>query len=311
MNILYIAATDPAPWRRKIEARLPDARFMVWPDDAPDTPEDVDYVLVWKPEPGLLKRFANTKAIFNMGAGVDALLRDPDLPAGVPIVRLVDPVLTSGMVEYVVHWVLHFHRSFHEYARLQRQGVWKEQMPPFTAKRAVGFLGLGELATASAQALQALGFKNIAGWSRTKKDLPGIESFAGADSLRPFLERSEILITLLPLTDATRAFVNTETLGHLPDGAFIINPGRGALIDDDALLAALDSGKIAAAALDTFEPEPLPGEHPFWGHERVALTPHVASITVAGAAAEIIVEGIKKMEAGEMPDNVVDVKAGY
>lgn len=311
MNILYISPYDPAPWQRQIEQLLPQARFRVWAEGAADAAADVDYILCWKPEPGLLARFPGARAIFNLGAGVDALLQDPALPSTVPIFRLVDPVLTAGMVEYVVHWVLHFHRDFHGYARRQRQGLWQEHAPPFTARRGVGFLGLGQLAGASARALQALGFANIAAWSRRAKAHPGIESFAGDPELKSFLARTEILVTLLPLTPATSGIVNTQTLACLADGACVINPGRGALIDDDALLQALNSGKVQAAALDTFATEPLPAEHPYWTHPRVFMTPHIASITVAGAAAGGIVAGIQKIEAGEMPDNVVDLQHGY
>lgn len=311
MNILYISKHDASPWRRKFETILPEANFCVWPDETPADPGDVDYVLTWMPEPGLLASFPNLKVIFNMGAGVDVLLGDKTVPAHVPIVRLVDPLLTSGMVEYVAHWVLHFHRQFHKYAALQTDRVWEENPPPFTAKRAIGFLGIGELGQASAKALQALGFKNIAGWSRTKKDIAGIESFAGEGELAAFLGRTEILITLLPFTPATRHIVNAKTLAQLPKGACIINPGRGALINDDDLIAALDDGHIDACALDAFEAEPLPSSHPYWDHPRVKLTPHIASLTVAGSAATSTAKMIKSIEAGGPLENVIDRELGY
>ncbi len=311
MKILYISANDATPWRRKIEKILPKADFLLWPDDAPDDLGKIDYILTWKPEPGLLARFPNVKAIFNMGAGVDALLEDKALPTNIPIVRLVDPLLTSGMVEYVAHWVLHFHRGFHICAAQQKKRQWKEFPPPFTAKRAIGFLGIGELGQASATALMGLGFKNIAGWSRGKKEITGIESFAGMDELSAFLARTEILVTLLPLTDDTREIINAANIAKLPDGACIINPGRGGLINDDDLIAALGSGKIAASALDTFLPEPLDDASPYWEMENVYVTPHIASITVAGSAAAVTAEMIKKIEAGGEPENIIDITAGY
>lgn len=311
MNILYISKYDPSPWRRKIEALLPEASFLVWPDDTPEDRADVDYILTWKPEPGLLATFREVKAIFNLGAGVDVLLEDKSLPKNVPIIRLVDPLLTSGMVEYVVHWVLHLHRQFQAYAKFQADHVWKENPPPFTAKRAIGFLGFGELGQAAAVALQGLGFKNIAGWSRSKKEVPGCESFAGNDELAAFLGRTEILVTLLPLTPNTHHILNRETLAQLPKGACIINPGRGALIDDDAALAALNDGHLKTAVLDAFEVEPLDPAHAYWDHRDVVVTPHIASLTVAGSAAASTARSIGRIEAGEPPENVVDLDQGY
>ena len=311
MKILYISKYDPTPWQRKIEKVLPEADFLLWPDDAPSDLGEIDYILTWKPEPGLLAKFPKLKAIFNLGAGVDVLLADKTLPRDVPIVRLVDPLLTSGMVEYVVCWVLYFHRQFHIYGKLQKMHQWKESPPPFTAKRAVGFLGIGELGQASAVALQNLGFKNIAGWSRSKKQLPGIESFSGAKELDAFLARTEILITLLPLTGQTEKIINAKNILSLPTGACIINPGRGGLINDDDLIAALKSGKISGAVLDAFAPEPLAAQSPYWDMENVFITPHIASLTVAGSAASTTVEMIKKIEAGGAPENTVNIDNGY
>ena len=311
MKILYISAYDATPWQRKIEKILPNVSFLLWPDDAPEDLGEIDYILTWKPEPGLLAKFPNVKAIFNMGAGVDALLQDKSLPTNVPIVRLVDPLLTSGMVEYVAHWVLHFHRQFHIYSAQQKNREWKEFPPPFTAKRAIGFLGIGELGQASATALQALGFKNIAGWSRGKKEIEGIESFVGNNELANFLARTEILITLLPLTNDTSEIINAANIANLPDGACIINPGRGGLINDDDLVAALKSKKITAAALDAFAPEPLPTDSPYWEMENVYITPHIASLTIAGSAATGTAEMIKKIEAGGKPENTINITAGY
>lgn len=315
MKILYISTVDPAPWQRKFNKLLPGAKFLVWPDDintnSMDETSAIDYVLVWKPEPGLLAKFKNLKAIFNMGAGVDALLEDKNLPTDVPIVRLVDPLLTSGMVEYVTHWVLHFHRQFHTYATQQKSKTWKEYPPPFTAKRAVGFLGFGQLAQACADALQNLGFKNIAGWSRTKKQIPGIESFAGEGELAEFFGRSEIIISLLPLTKQTSEIINAKNIAHMQDGACFINPGRGGLVNDDDLITALKAGKIAACALDTFSPEPLAENHPYWEMENVFITPHIASLTVSGSAALVTAQMIIKIESGEAPENTIDLSAGY
>lgn len=310
MNLLYISADDPAPWRAAVAKHMPGATLWVWGQDDVDLSK-VDYALVWKPAAGLLARLPNVKAIFNLGAGVDALLQDPLLPQSVPIVRLVDPRLAQGMTEYVVHWVLHAHRDFAVYARQQRTGQWIQHHNADTAKCRVGILGLGELGQAAAHALLMLGFESIAGWSRSPKHLPGVESFAGADALDAFLAVTEILVCLLPNTPATRDILNQATLAKLPRGAFVINAGRGSAIDDNALIAALNGGHLSGAALDVFNTEPLPKDHPYWTMDNVFITPHIASLTTADSATQVIAEGIDALQQGRSPANVVDLSQGY
>lgn len=310
MKLLYISPDDPAPWRVAVAKHIPHAEFYVWGEDEVDL-NAVDYALAWRPEPGLLAKLANVRAIFNLGAGVDALLQDPTLPRTAPIVRLVDPRLSSGMVEYVAHWVLHFHRDLPLYARQQAAREWTEHENADTTTRRVGILGLGELGQAAAHALLMLGFESIAGWSRTAKDLPGVESFAGADELDAFLARTEILVCLLPDTVATRGVLNKDTLAKLPPGAFVINGGRGAAVVDEDLIAALESGHIQGAALDVFNTEPLPTDHPYWTMDNVFITPHVASLTTPDSACQVIAEGIDALEHGRIPANVVDLDQGY
>lgn len=310
MNLLYVSPDDPAPWRKAVRRLIPEAELFVWGEDDVDL-NTVDYALTWKPEPGLLSRMSNLKAIFNLGAGVDALLGDDTLPPGIPIVRLVDPRLAQGMTEYIVHWVLHFHRDMHVYARQQADRAWIQHDNADPASRAVGILGLGELGQDAAHALLLLGFENIAGWSRTRKELPGIASFAGADELDAFLERTEILVSLLPNTEATRGLLNEDRLARLPRGAFVINAGRGNAVVDADLLEALASGHIAAAALDVFNDEPLPEDHPYWRQDNVFVTPHIASLTTAESAAKVIAEGVEALEDGRQPANVVDRTQGY
>lgn len=310
MNVVFISAENPKPWLKALRRHLPEADVLVWGQDELD-PASIDYALVWKPEPGLLTRFTNLKGIFNLGAGVDALLQDLSLPRYLPLVRLVDPLLSSGMVEYCVHWVLHFHRDMHVYAHQQRVHDWTQHANATTKNRAVGILGLGELGQNVAHALLLLGFENIAGWSRSAKELPGITSFAGPDALEAFLKRTEILLCLLPLSDATRGLINAETLSHLPQGAFFINAGRGPLVVDDALIDALNSSHIAAAALDVFNTEPLPQDHPYWTMDNVFVTPHIASLTTPMSASEVIAKALRAFEDGKTPDNLVDFTQGY
>lgn len=311
MKLLFISPDDPRPWRAAVRRLIPEADdLLVWGEDDVAL-ESIDYALAWKPAPGLLARLPNVKAIFNLGAGVDALLKDATLPRHVPIVRLVDPRLSSGMVEYVAHWVLHFHRDMPTYARQQKARAWVQHDNADTAKRRVGILGLGELGQAAAHALLLLGFESLAGWSRTRKDLPGVESFAGTDELDAFLARCDILVCLLPATQATRGVLNAARLAKLPRGAFVINGGRGSAIVDEDLIAALKSGHVLGAALDVFNTEPLPADHPYWGMDTVFITPHVASLTTPHSATEVIAQGIRALESGGIPDNVVDLEQGY
>ena len=310
MKLLYICADDPAPWRAAVARHIPGARLLVWGEDDVDVTQ-VDYALVWNPEPGVIATLRNAKAIFNLGAGVDALLQDDTLPRTVPIVRLVDPRLASGMMEYVVHWVLHFHRDMPTYARQQAARDWSQHTNADTTKRRVGILGLGELGQDAAHALTLLGFESIAGWSRTHKDLPGIQSFAGLGALDAFLARTEILVSLLPDTPATRGILNADTLAKLPKGAFVINAGRGSAVIDADLIQALERGHIRGAALDVFNDEPLSADHPYWVLDGVFITPHVASLTTADSATQLIASAIRTLQDGSLPENIVDLDQGY
>ena len=310
MIIAYIDEKgDPAPWRDVLTEEVPGLDFRVWPDEV-DDPARIDIAVVALPPPGLLKTFPNLKAILSMWAGVEVMLRDPDLPRDVPLGRLVDRAMTRDMTHHVVHWVLHYHRDVHRYAEQQRQGKWKSHRYPEAADRRVGILGLGALGGAAARALADLGF-SVAGWATHPKSIEGVEAFLGDDGLIPFLERTDILVSLLPLTPATEGIINRATLAQLPKGAYIINAGRGGSVVDDDLIAALDSGHIAGASLDVFRTEPLPADHPFWRHPGVALTPHIASHTTPRTAAREVALDIRRIAAGEKPRNLVDLDRGY
>lgn len=310
MKFLFISAADKAAaWREAILTRFPDATFHIWPDEIDDK-ASYDYAIVWRPPVGELKTFVNLKGILSLGAGVDGILVDTDLPDNVPVVRLVDRCLTEGMSEYVLYWVLHYHRRLGVYLNWTSQGIWKQMRQTDTRDKKVGFLGLGELGSDAAKKVAALGF-DVAGWSRTEKNIDGITSFHGPDGLKPFLNRTEILIILLPLTEATRGIVDKDLLAELPEGANIINCARGAHVVDADLLAALDSGHINAATLDVFHVEPLPADHPYWTHPKVTVTPHMASLTVPSSAADWMEQNVKLIEAGKPPLNTVDTKKGY
>ena len=309
MALLFISAVeDPEVWRGEFARRLPDDEFRVWPEAG--RREDIEFLLVWRPPRGSMKGFPNIKAILNAGAGVDYILNDPEMPRDVPLVRLIDRGLETGMVEFVLHAVLHFHRNFHRYRAQQARHEWIEIPQILPGARRIGILGFGQLGQAAARHLVALGFP-VAGWSRTRKSVPGVESFAGPGELAGFLARTDILVCLVPLTQATDGIVNAANLARLPRGAYLVNAGRGGLAVEEDILAALATGQLAGAWLDVFRREPLPSESPLWTHPNVVVTPHVAAITLPGPAALEAADNIRRIRAGLSPNGLVDKGRGY
>lgn len=271
-------------------------------------PASVDYIVYAPVKDAVdLSPYENAKAALGLWAGVETIISNPTLT--MPYARMVDRGLTEGMVEWVTGHVLRHHLGMD--ADICRfDGQWEKHVPPLARQRKVGILGLGELGAACAQALAGLNF-DVAGWSRRLKEIEGVACHAGDTGLDAVLGRSEILVLLLPHTAATENLLNADTLAQLPQGAVILNPGRGALIDDDALLSALDAAQIGHATLDTFRTEPLPEDHPYWRHPRVTVTPHIASETRASTASQVIAENIRRGEAGEPLLHLVDRGAGY
>jgi glyoxylate/hydroxypyruvate reductase A len=309
MAVLFLSkADDPVAWHTALKRRLPDLDFRVWPDTGDVA--DIDAVMVWNHPPGELKRYPNLKLIASLGAGVNHIFDDPDLPAGVPVARIVDEALTTGMVEYTMAAVLRCYRELDIYERFQREKHWKKRRTPYIAEGRVGVLGLGEIGAACARACALLGFK-VAGWSRTGKTIRNVETFHGSAGLRAFLARTDILVCVLPLTADTRGIINTELLTALPKGAHVINIARGAHVVDDDLLAALDSGHIAGATLDVFAPEPLPDTHRFWTHPKVLMTPHIASLTNPDTASAGIAENLRRLAAGKPLLHLAERDRGY
>ncbi|MEE8444716.1 MAG: glyoxylate/hydroxypyruvate reductase A [Alphaproteobacteria bacterium] len=309
MALIFRSEFDRADlWRAALARAMPDLEFRDWAE--PGDPADVEFALVWRPAPGALRRFANLKVIFSLGAGVDHLVGDSDLPGGVPVVRMIEPGLTRGMTEYVALHTLRHHRRQRELDAQQRAGEWKVVVVPTAPSRRVGVMGLGVLGAAAAAALVALEF-DVAGWSRTPKTLAGIESFHGEAGLARFLARTEILVCLLPLTPGTRDILNAGLFAGLPQGACLINAARGGHLIEDDLLAALESGQIAEATLDVFRAEPPPSDHAFWSHARVTMTPHNASITDPDSGARRVADVIGRSRRGETLPNTIDPAAGY
>jgi len=309
MTLLFYSDTDaPGPWRDAFALELPEMEFRVWPDVGERA--RVNYALVWRPHPGLLASLPNLKAILSLGAGVDHVLLDPELPEGVPVVRMVDAGLAAQMSEYALYGVLHFHRSMQRYADQQRRAEWR-QVPAVQARqRSVGVMGLGVLGSDFARKVVPLGFK-VLGWSRTPKSLPGVTTFHGHDALSAFLGETEILANFLPLTGETLGILSASTFGRLPRGACIINLARGAHLDERDLLAALDDGQLGGAMLDVFEREPLPPGHHFWHHPRVVVTPHVAAQAIAELMVEQVIDNIRRIERGQQPLGLVNRGRGY
>jgi len=299
---------DPGPWREALTRALPRLDFRVWPQAG--RLEEIDYALVWKPPPGMLRSLPRLKAILSLGAGVDHILRDPQLPTAVPITRMVDAGLAVQMSEYALYGLLHFHRHMDRYAEQQRAGQWRQLAAVTPQARTVGVMGLGVLGADFARKAVALGFR-VLGWGRSPRRIENVETFAGTAAMSDFLARAQVLVNFLPLTPETHGILDARTFARLPRGAFLINLARGEHVVESALLAALDSGQLGGALLDVFGTEPLPLEHPFWRHPRVVITPHIAGQAVAELMVEQVVDNIRRIEGGEAPLGLVDRRRGY
>ena len=308
LNILFAARKELwVTYERPLHNALNEAGITAnLSTDIP--PELVDYI-VYAPNSQLgdFTPYVRAKAVLNLWAGVENIVGNPTL--NIPLARMVDPGMTQSMTEWVVGHVLRHHLGMDAHIH-NPDKIWRPVAPPLAQERRVTILGLGELGTHVARTLAGLHF-DVAGWSRSAKQLDGIACYHGPAGLKDALERSDIAVLLLPNTPDTENTLNSLTLSLMPKGAIIINPGRGALIDDQALLAALDAGQIAHATLDVFRQEPLPQTHPFWTHDKVTVTPHIAAETRPLTASRVIAENIRRGESGEPFVYLVDRSAGY
>ena len=309
-NVLYAGEPDQWPlYREALAAACARANVPVRLSDSAPDPAAIDYI-VYAPTGPLedFSPFTGLKAVLSLWAGVETFQDNRTLKA--PLARMVDRGLSEGMAEWVLGHAMRHHLGMDLHI-FGQDGIWRNQItPPLARNRPVGMLGLGVLGSLAARYLAGAGFP-VTGWSRRPKEIDGITCLSGEDGLRRVLESSEILVLLLPLTAATRNLMNAERLALLPRGAFLLNPGRGPLIDDTALLEALDTGHVAHATLDVFRTEPLPEDHPYWAHPQVTVTPHIASETRAETACDTIAENIRRGEAGEPFLHLVDRRAGY
>ncbi|UIM57304.1 glyoxylate/hydroxypyruvate reductase GhrA [Serratia marcescens] len=313
MNIIYYHPLFNAQeWLAGIKQRLPQAEIREWQrgDERP-----ADYALVWRPPHEMLANRRDLKAVFALGAGVDAILdqerKHPGtLPAGVPLLRLEDTGMAQQMQEYALSYALRYFRRFDEYQALQQQQEWQPLDPHSLDDFTIGILGAGVLGQSVARKLTEFGFRARC-WSRSAKQIDGVQSFAGEAQRAAFLDGVKLLINLLPNTPETIGILNRELFAQLSTGAYLINIARGAHLVEADLLAALEQGQLAAATLDVFAREPLPQDHPFWRHPRVTITPHIAAITLPQQAMDQIAANIRALEAGHAPAGVVDRQRGY
>lgn len=295
-------------WRDALQAEAPD--FVVSLADEVRDRASARFAVIWRPAPGALAGFTKIEALLSLGAGVDTILRAPELPPDLPVIRMVDEALTQGMREYVLLHVLRYHRG--EPARVAAQAAqrWEPGSAPLARERRVGVMGLGVLGRDAALHLAHVGF-DVKGWSRTAKSIPGIETFHGADMLYHFAAAVEILVCLLPFTPATENLLNARLFAAMPKRSFLVNAARGELLVERDLLEALATGQISAATLDAFREEPLPQGHPFWQHPAITVTPHNASLTRLDTGARHMVSEMRRILAGKAPRHGVDRTAGY
>ena len=300
---------DMEVWSNGLQKAMPEMDIKVYPDDG--DVNEVEFAVVWKHPRGILKKYPNLKAILSLGAGVDHIISDPDLPEGLPIIRLVDKKLTHEMCLHALHWVLHFHSDQYLYRSQQLKRQWIQQSSIQTEDRTIGIMGLGNIGRSIGELLVTQSF-NVIGWGANQKSsLTDIKYYYGQDQLSDFLGRTNILINVLPLTSDTTNIITKKELSLLPKNSFIIIIGRGGIINEDDLLTLLSDGHIKAAALDVFTQEPLPENNSLWDHPSVYITPHIAGQSNPNSAGQTISENIYRIQKGELPYPIYSRTNGY
>ncbi len=274
-------------------------------------PAQIDYFVGFRPPHGFLKTLPRLKAVFSLGAGVDGFLRDPEFPRHLPVVRFVDETLQREMAQYVTMHVLIVHRHQRDFDAAQKDHAWRQKMLSRPSREVrIGILGLGDIGAVTAERLMMFDFQ-VSGWSRSRKEVPGVKSYAGPGELAAFLAGCDFMVCMLPLTPETEGILDAKLFAMLPRGAWVMNVGRGGHCNEQDLIAALDSGHLAGAVLDVFQTEPLPADSPLWAHPKVTVTPHIAGITDPRNAAAFVVDCVTRAERGEPFRNVVDLSRGY
>jgi glyoxylate/hydroxypyruvate reductase A len=309
MSLLILSPTrETDSWVAAIQEEDPSIPVFVYPETL--NLSEIDFVLTWNHPYGVFGKFPNLKCISSMGAGVDYLLKDPDLPLNVPITRIVDPELSKTMFEFILSLLLNQMRGLSHFKQLQLRNQWEPKMYKRIEDVRIGIMGVGEIGNYVVNRLMNLGF-SVHGWAQSKKNNCKAEVFVGNNELKKFMQKSDFLVCLLPSTPSTRALLNKETLLMLPKGATLINVARGDILLENDLVEMLDSGHIESVSLDVFLEEPLPISHPFWTHKKIHITPHIASLTNPKTVAPQIVANYWRMKKGDSLLNEVSKEKGY
>lgn len=298
---------DQTHWIPLLSKELAAFDFRVWPDIG--NPSEISYYIGWEVFEGDKTAYPNLKAFFSLRAGVERFIGNPNFPDNAKLIRMIDPGLTESIVEYILSFVLRFHRE-HDRMAEYIQGKWGSIIPKRAGKTTVGLMGLGHIGQSAAAKLNMLGF-DIRGWSRSPKNIEGVQSFVDNAELENFLSGTNILVCILPLTPQTTGILNKELFSKLPQNAYVINIARGKHLVDDDLIAAISTNHIAGAALDVFHKEPLPRDHNFYNVPEIILTPHLAGITAPDTAVEVMRNALLDLEDGKNPKGLVDIKNGY
>lgn len=306
--LLYRADGHHEAWVRDFTVALPGVEMVVWQEG--DAVAGCDYAAIWGAPPSLIERLDTVKAIFLLGAGVDAVLKHGDAIPDVPVIRLGDAGMGVQMAEYVTHAVLRYFRRFDDYEKQARRGIWKPLQQYARRDFEIGVMGTGMLGRRVIDALRHFGFP-VRGWSRSERAIDGVRGFHGEEGLSEFLRGARVLVCMLPLTPDTANVLDRARLALLPQGAYLINVARGGLIVEPDLLTLIRSGHIAAATLDVFRNEPLPAPHPFWEEPRITMTPHISALTLRDESVRQICAKIAALEKGEPVADVVDRQRGY
>jgi len=309
LSILLICNhKDPKPWAKALSEKLPTATIEIFPEVA--DPDQVDYIICWKPKANTFQQFPKLKVVQSLGAGVEHITETDELPASVRLTRIVDPQLAIDMWEFVLAIVMNKLKLLPTYQQQQVQKEWE----PHTYRRipatSIGLLGLGKIGALVAQNFAQLGFQ-VVGWSNSKKEIAGVQTYIGADGFSSCLSQTDILINILPLTPNTEGILNQKNLCLLKKGAYLINVGRGGHLVEEDLIPLLNAGQLSGAFLDVFRTEPLPSEHPFWTHPQVSVTPHIASLTHVETAVAQLVENYQRFKAGKALRHEVSLEKGY
>lgn len=308
MTILYKASAERADqWAAAFARQAPDVPFRIWPDTG--DPTAVEYLLLWQPPDRIVETFPNLKMVFSVGAGVDQL-DFSKLPPELPIVRMLEPGIAESMAEFVCMATLMLHRNMVDFIDQQRRRQWREIQVRAGTDRRVGILGLGQLGQASLEKLRPFGFR-LSGWNRSPRQIEGVACFTGSEELPAFLEQTDVLVCLLPLTEMTRGILDAKLFAQLPRGATLINVGRGGHLVEADFLAALESGQLSGAIIDVLDPEPPAPDHPFWHHPRIVMTPHVASMTRPESGVAFVLETIERHRKGLPFDGLVSRSRAY